>query len=310
MKDILIAGGTGLIGRHLCRFLRKQGYAIRLLSRHPERVREYPAFKWDIPTRYLDPASLDGVDAIVNLAGASIVERPWTKKRKALLVASRVDATHLLREALDALKVKPRRYIAASAIGYYGDRADEWVDEHSEGGQRGFLTTLARQWEAAAEAIAQSGVATALLRIGIVLARDGGALKPMALPGKLGLAPYFGHGRQWYSWIHVADLVRMIHQLLLQPELEGPWNGVSPHPVPLKTFVQTIAQVQRGFAWIFPVPESALRLVMGELADAMCSSTRVHPRRWQEETGFRWLYPQLQPALEELLRRPAASSDH
>ncbi len=305
MKHILIAGGTGLIGRHLCRFLRKQGYAVRVLSRRPERVREYPAFKWDIPRRYLDPASLDGVDAIVNLAGAGIAERPWTKKRKALLIASRVEATHLLREALDALKVKPRRYIAASAIGYYGDRADEWVDEYSEGGRSGFLSALARQWEAAAEAMAQSGIATARLRIGIVLAREGGALKSMALPGKLGLAPYFGHGRQWYSWIHVADLVRMIHRLLAQPELEGPWNGVSPQPVPLKTFVRTIARVQRGFAWSFPLPEGVLRLAMGELAEAICTSTRVRPRRWQEETDFQWLYPQLQAALEELLGRAA-----
>lgn len=304
MKTILIAGGTGLVGSHLCPFLRKQGHEVRLLSRNPDKVRDYPAFRWDVGARQIDRAALEGVDAIINLAGAGIADQPWTKARKQELIASRVDATLLLRDALAELKVKPRRYIAASAIGYYGNRADEWVDEDSGPGTSGFLTHLAVAWEEAARQVEALGIATALLRIGIVLAREGGALKPMALPGLFGMAPWFGNGRQWYSWIHVTDLVRMIHHLLTHPTLTGPWNGVSPNPVQLKDFVKAIARIRRGLALGMPVPEWLLRLGMGEMADTVLYSTRVRPRRWIEETDFRWLFPNLEDALEDLLRAP------
>ncbi len=304
MKTILIAGGTGLVGSHLCPFLRKQGYEVRLLSRHPDKVRDYSAYRWDVGTRQIDRAALEGVDAVINLAGAGIADRPWTSARKRELITSRVDATLLLRDALAELKVKPRRYIAASAIGYYGNRADEWVDEDSHRGTHGFLTELAVAWEAAAQQIEALGIATARLRIGIVLAREGGALKPLALPGLFGMAPWFGNGRQWYSWIHVTDLVRMIHYLLTRPTLTGPWNGVSPSPVRLKDFVKTIARTRRGLALGMPVPAWLLRLGMGEMADTVLYSTRVRPRRWLEETDFRWLFPELEGALEDLLRAP------
>ncbi len=304
MYTILIAGGTGLIGTHLSTFLRKQGHEVRLLSRRPHQVGHLPAFKWDITKRYIDLAALKGVDTLINLAGANIANRPWTKGRKAELIASRVAATRLLRDALSRQDTLPQRYIAASAIGYYGNSADEWVDEWSQPQSVGFLSTLAQQWEAAAEEIAALGIPTARLRIGMVLAREGGTLKPMTFSARLGLAPYFGRGQQWFSWIHVHDLVHMIYYLIEHRSATGPWNGVSPNPVQLKVFVKTLAHALGRPAISLPIPAKLIRLAMGQMADLLLHSTRVCPRRWLEQTDFQFQHPLLEQALAQLFSKP------
>ena len=296
---VAITGASGLVGRALVPFLTTGGHAVvRLVRRAPTAEDEA---RWDPDAGEIDGAALEGVDAVVNLSGENIAGGRWTDGRKALLRSSRVGPTRLLAETLAGLKKKPKVLVSASAIGYYGNRGDEWVTEESAPADD-FLGRLSVEWEQATEPAAKAGIRVVYLRTGLVLSPAGGALGKMLLPFKAGLGGVIGPGTQYMSWIALDDLLGAIHHALDHGELAGGLNAVAPEPVTNAVFTKTLGRVL-GRPTIAPAPAFALRLAFGEMAEAtLLSSTRVKPERLLA-TGYRFRFPQLEAALRHVLGR-------
>jgi uncharacterized protein len=293
---IAIAGATGLIGRQVVAFLTSGGHQVwQLVRRAPRNAQE---IFWDPEVGRLDAAALEGLDAVIHLGGETIMGR-WNVAKKARIRSSRIQSTHLLGNTLTKLQRPPRVFICASAIGYYGNRGEEILREEDLPGN-GFLPEVCREWEEVASIAARAGCRVVKLRIGIVLHPQGGALAQMLLPFQLGLGGRVGNGRQYMSWIAIDDIVQAIHHALINDSVTGPINLVAPNPVTNQQFTKTLGQVLSR-PTIFPVPTSALRLVLGEVADELAlSSTRVHPGRLLA-TGYQFLYPNLEQALRHVL---------
>ena len=250
---------------------------------------------WDPERGRLDPADLEGVDAVIHLAGESIASGRWTRARRERILRSRSDGTQLLAETLAGLSRKPRVFVSASAVGFYGDRGDEIVDEQSASGS-GFLAEVCRAWEAASEPAAKAGIRVVPLRIGIVLSASGGALSQMLLPARLGLGGPMGSGSAWFSWIALDDLIGLMHHLLFTESIAGPVNAVAPEPVRSAELARVLGRVLRRPAFL-RVPAFALRAALGDLADeALLASARVRSARLTG-CGFEFLYPDLESAL-------------
>jgi uncharacterized protein len=268
---------------------------VRLVRRGAESGAEVA---WN-PLAPLSPAKVSGFDAVVHLAGESIVGR-WTQQKKKAIRDSRVQGTRNLAAALAQSEAKPAVFVCASAIGFYGNRGDELLREESPGGQR-FLSEVCREWEDASRIAAEAGIRTVNIRIGLVLSATGGALPNMLKPFKLGLGGRIGSGQQWWSWIHVDDIVRGIHHAIRTELLSGPVNMVAPNPVRNAEFTKVLASVL-GRPAFFPVPEFALRLAFGEMAasELLLASQRVEPGKLTA-SGYTFRFPELRAALENLL---------
>jgi len=296
---ILVTGSTGLVGGTLMPFLSTGGHQpIPLLRSGKEHT---GAPHWDPAAGKIAGEALEGFDAVVHLAGENIASGRWSDEKKKKILDSRVAGTRLLCEALAKRKHKPKTLICASAIGYYGDRGPEVLDESAAPGT-GFLADVCRQWEAAADAARAAGIRVVHLRIGVVLAGDGGALSAMLLPFKLGLGGVLGSGQQYMSWIAIDDVVGAILFALTHEELSGPVNAVSPSPVTNRDYTKTLGKVLSR-PTILPVPGFAMHLGLGEMADELLlASTRVVPDVLQE-SGYEFRFPDLEPALRHLLGR-------
>jgi uncharacterized protein (TIGR01777 family) len=304
--DIVIAGGTGFIGKALCDTLRVHGHRVTMLTRRPAEVQRafgslVRAVEWDARTPGVWEQSLSGAQAVVNLAGASIADARWTESRKRLLTESRVDATRLLVQACDRLAVKPRVLINASGVGFYGPQDDEVVDE-SHGPGQGFLAGLCVQWESAAREAASQGIRVISLRTGMVLEKDGGALPRLALPFRLFAGGPVRPGTQWVSWIHRDDLVGLIEWALTASTVSGPVNAVAPSPVTMAAFCKTLGRVLHRPSW-FPIPEFVLKAALGELASIMTTGQKVCPSI-ALRNGYRFQYPFLEGALRAIYAKP------
>jgi uncharacterized protein len=298
-RTIAVSGSTGLIGSALIDSLRKDGHRIRRIVRGSPPTGS-PDVSWEPNEGVLDPAALDGVDAVVHLSGENIGQR-WTAEVRRKLRESRVRSTRLLSAAIASLVTGPRALVVAGGVGIYGDRGDELLDEESATGSD-FLADLGRDWEAAADPARRHGIRVVNARFGVVLSPDGGALQRLLLPFKSGVGGPIGSGKQWMSWISRTDLVRAIRFALDEAALEGPVNMMSPNPVRNEEFAHTLGSVLRRPS-LFRVPASALRLLYGEMADAtLLASQRVLPRKL-ERAGFTWLHPDLRTALEAELKR-------
>ena len=303
---ILVSGSTGFVGTSLVQALKRDGHMVTRLVR-PESSRpeadgqQGQIVRWDPASGQFDAPASEGVDALVHLAGASIAGSRWNAARKSLLRTSRVDATRHLIGALSRLQRPPRVIVAASAIGYYGDRGDEPLPESSLPGDY-FLAALCREWEADAASGAEFGARVVMLRFGIILATHGGALPRMLLPFKLGVGGRLGSGRQWMSWLTLDEAVGIVKFALASSVLTGPVNTVTSHPVQNKDFTRILARALHRPA-VFPAPAFALRVALGEMADALLLvSQRVVPGKLQQ-TGYRFAHPNLATALEEILRK-------
>jgi uncharacterized protein (TIGR01777 family) len=297
---VAISGASGLVGSALAAFLTSGGHqVVRLVRRDPDAEGEV---RWDPARGELDARALEGVDAVVNLAGEGIAGRRWNPERKAAIRSSRIESTHLLASTLAQLERRPRVLVNASAIGFYGDRGDELLDEKSTLGS-GFLAEVCREWEAATWPAEEAGIRVAKLRIGIVLSPAGGVLKIMLGPARLGLGGSLGNGRQFMSWIALDDLVGVIHHALFDESLSGAVNATAPNPAPNAEVVRALGRVLRRPSRL-SVPAGLLRLAMGrELADETAlASTRARPGRL-ESSGFQFLHPELEPALRAELGR-------
>jgi|SRR5579871_3639 len=297
--NVTISGASGLVGRRLLKLLMEAGHSVHVLSRHagtnlPPGV---GLSVWD-PANTVPPRDgLEAADAVVHLAGEPVAQR-WTAEVKQKIRISRVDGTRRLVEALAALPRKPETLISASAVGYYGARGDEILAESAPPGM-GFLPEVCAAWEREAQTAAALGIRVAIVRIGVVLDRRGGALARLLPPFRLGLGGPIGSGRQWMSWIHAADLVELFRSAIEKP-FSGVLNGVAPFPVTNRDFTRELARCLHRPA-IVPVPAFALRAVFGEMAEVLLASQRVVPRA-AEAAGFPFRFPQLGPALADLLR--------
>jgi uncharacterized protein (TIGR01777 family) len=295
---VLVSGATGLIGSALVPFLEKEGHeVVRLVRASPRPGSDDVA--WDPAAGRLEPGRLEGLDAVVHLAGENISEGRWTAEKKARIRDSRVKGTTLLCEALARLERPPAVLANASAIGYYGDRGDEALTEESPPGTD-FLAGVCQQWEAATRPAAEKGIRVVRTRFGLVLSPAGGVLGGMLPHFRRGMGGSLGSGQQWVSWVAIDDAVGAIHHALATTALEGPANVTAPGPVRNREFAETLARAV-GKSTLFPVPAVALRLAFGELTEAMLASQRVEPRKLIA-TGYSFQYPVLQRALEHLLR--------
>ncbi|MFL6227475.1 MAG: TIGR01777 family oxidoreductase [Pyrinomonadaceae bacterium] len=298
---IIVTGASGLVGSSLVPSLVGRGHEVTQLVRRKSKdagggVREV---EWQPERGEIDAASLEGHDAAVHLAGENIAGGRWTDEKKRRIRDSRVLGTRLLAETLAQLNAKPRAFVSASAIGYYGERGDEILTEASAPGA-GFLPDVCREWEAATEAASAAGIRTALLRFGVILSADGGALAKMLLPFKLGVGGNVGSGKQYYSWIALDDVVDIIHLALADDNLSGAVNVVAPEPATNAEFTKALGRAL-GRPTIFPAPAFGLRLAFGEMADALLlASERVLPERLRA-AGYEFKYPKLDGALRHVL---------
>jgi len=297
---ILMTGISGMIGSALAPYLRAAGHQVIGLTRKPSRADRNQLFFWDPGNRLLEPQALDGVDAIIHLAGENIAKGKWTRKRKQALLDSRVKSTELLASAVQSLPEPPKCFISASAVGYYGDTGETLVDEDAPAATD-FLGTLASQWEAPLEALsASTSVRTVMLRFGMVLSPSGGALKTMLPAFRMGGGAVLGSGRQWVSWISLLDVLRLVDTILKDDSWTGPVNSVTPEPVPFRTFAKTLGKVLNRPV-LLRVPGPIVRFLFGEMGQAvLMSSCRAHPAKL-EAKGFTFEHPTLESALEALL---------
>lgn len=304
---ILISGSTGLIGSALLERLRQDGHELIRLVRSPLATDD-PQAIWNIADGKMESGKLEDLDAVVHLAGENIASGRWTNEKKRAIRDSRVNGTRFLARTLAGLDRPPRAFLCASAVGFYGNRGDELLTEAAGPGV-GLLADICREWEAAAEPVQEAAERVVHLRIGLVLSRRGGALKAMLPMFRMGLGGRLGSGRQWVSWISHEDLVEAIVHCIEDDDVRGPVNMAAPNPVRNEEFTKALAETV-GRPAILPVPAFALRLAVGEMADALLLwGARMQPQRLLA-SGYEFRHPDLQQALAaELRNQPQMNSD-
>lgn len=294
---VLVTGATGLLGKNFIGRLLENGHQVLALARTPQKLSELPSenvFKWS-DSESVPPDALRGVDSIVNLVGENIADGRWTAKRKERLWNSRIDATKKIVEAIQCLNEneRPKVLVSASAVGIYGDTKDSTADEDTHSGN-GFLADLCKAWEQEALKAQALGLRVVLLRSGVILSKEGGALKKMG-PAVL------GSGKQWMSWIHIDDEVRFILHSLNRGDVSGPFNLVSPNAVTNSEFTKTLAKV-KGFPFTVAVPAIVLKSALGEMSGMLLESQRVIPKRTLD-CGFEFMFSDLETALRDVCLR-------
>lgn len=298
MKNILISGGSGLIGKVITSTLKEQGYKVAWLSRNPDTKSE-KSFSWDIKAQTIDPKALEWCDAIIHLAGAGVAEKKWTRERKQEILNSRVMSTQLLMDTLRRMDKRPKAVIAASAIGYYGmETGDKLVAEGDPSGND-FLAEVVDKWEKATEQFENLGIRTVRLRVGIVLSNEGGALTEMMKPP---VAAPLGNGTQYMSWIHIQDLANMFIHALTNSGLNGVYNAVGPTPVSNAILTRRAAKFKGKPFVNIGVPGFILKLVLGEMAEIVLGGSRVCNDKIHS-SGFNYQFPELDTALKNIFKK-------
>jgi uncharacterized protein (TIGR01777 family) len=295
-STILIAGGSGLIGSQLAELLRQSGHQIRLLSRSPKGDVQ---FYWDPAKGEIDTKSLQGVDAVINLAGAGIADKRWTADRKKVLVESRVQSAALLFREMERMPNRPKTYLSASAVGIYGNSGEIWMREDSKPTEQSFMVDCCEQWEAAADTMMSLGIRIVKFRIGVVMAKEGGALAEIVKPLRFGLGAYFGNGQAWWPWIHREDVCRAFIWALDNQGVAGVFNLCSPNTARGKALVKSTAKAMRQVALFLPAPAFVLQLIFGEMSAVILNSNRVSSEKLIE-AGFEFKWPELDSALVDI----------
>lgn len=294
LMKALITGATGLVGTQLQKSFTAIGYEMLLASRQEPKDDHH--IQWSIEGGFSEPEKLEGVDIVVHLAGENVSGLRWTDEKKKAIRDSRVLGTRNVVDAISKLKQKPRVFIASSAIGFYGERGDEEVTESSAAGDS-FLAGVCKEWEAESRRAEDAGIRTVLLRTGIVLSKDGGALATMLTPFKLGVGGVVGSGKQWMSWISLDDEIAIINYAIENESIRGAVNAVSPSPVTNHDFTKTLGDVLYRPTFL-PLPEFAISMIFGEMGDALLlASTKVIPKRLLD-AGFEFKYTDLKSAIE------------
>lgn len=295
---ILVSGSSGFIGSALIPYLQDKGFDVSRLIR--KKIQSQIDIFWDPENGILERESVEGFDVIINLCGENIVGR-WTQKKKNRIKTSRVNTASLISKTISELTDPPKLFISASAVGFYGNRGDEVLNEKSAIG-KGFLAGVSNEWETAAKVNVNSGTRVVLLRSGLVLGKSGGALKQMLTPFKMGLGGMLGDGKQYWSWIALDDTLGSIFHIVNTDSIQGPVNIVAPDPVTNKEFVHILSEVLKRPA-LFHMPAFIIRSIFGEMADeGLLSSTRVYPAKLTE-SGYKFNYHDLKKALNDIVYR-------
>jgi uncharacterized protein (TIGR01777 family) len=295
MRNILITGGSGLVGRKITQILERKGYTVAWLSRNPNNNSQ-KSFAWDIEKQSLDEEAIVWADGIIHLAGAGVADKRWSASRKKAILESRTNSTALLRQAMEKANKRPEVFVSASAVGYYGfNTGDQQVDENSPSGSD-FLSQVVIAWENEVKEVEKLAIRTVMLRIGIVLDNQGGALVEMLKPP---VAAPLGHGKQWMSWIAIDDLARMFFFALENQQVKGIYNAVGPKPATNEELTQKAAK-KVGKVYVgLGVPGFALKLVLGEMAQMVLGGNKVSAKKIRD-AGFEFRYPTLEEALEKI----------
>jgi len=292
---ILISGASGLIGQEIVTSLSSQGHQV--LSLHRNTTKEFPY--WDIGKKIIELGKGSEIDAVINLAGENIAEGRWTYEKKNRILRSRIDGTKLIAEYFSKAKHKPKVIISGSAIGYYGNRGEENLDENSTKGS-GFLSEVCSEWETATEMATKSDIRVVNIRFGMVLSSKGGALAKMIFPFKAGLGGIIGDGKQYMSWVTINDVIEIINHILKTEKIHGPVNLVSPEPVTNYQFTKILGKILRR-PTIFPLPAFLAKIIFGEMAqELLLSSTKVKPDKLLK-SGYSFKNPTFEVALRILL---------
>jgi len=298
MKKVLIAGGSGLIGKELIKACADKNYEVAILSRSNKSINGAKVIQWDLKKGTIN-GDISSYDYIINLTGAGIADKPWTTKRKKVIIDSRVQSADLLKKTLTKSGHRPKAIINASAIGYYGDSGDTVLTENSPIQTKEFLSEVCDLWERAGQTLESVTSRLVILRIGTVLSDEGGALDKMVPPIKLGMASYLGSGKQWMSWVHIKDITKMMIHFIEHDNTQGIYNGVSPNPMTNKEFTKVLKKVINRFALVLPAPTLAIKTIFGELSRLVLNSNRVSAEKVMA-TGFEFSFPDLESALREL----------
>ncbi|MFN8276531.1 MAG: TIGR01777 family oxidoreductase [Chitinophagales bacterium] len=301
MKKVLVTGASGAIGAALLPQLVAQGYQVHVLGRTlktPQSSIHY--FQWDVAAGIMDEKALDGVEGIIHLAGAGVADQRWTAARKREILDSRVNSTRMLIDFLRKGNHQVRRFVCASAVGYYGDTGGDWISETHQPAKT-FLAAVCEAWEAAAQEAEKLGIAAVSCRIGIVLDATSGALPELIKTLPLGVAGYFAKSPLFYPWIHVQDIAAIFVHAVSNESMRGIYNATAPHPVSQREIVAASRKILGSHAVMLPVPKPAVQLLVGEMADMLFCSQRCSADKLLK-TGFVFRFPQLEEALSDLLK--------
>ena len=297
MQSILITGGSGFIGSYLVPRLQSSGKTVSVIGRKISS--NFSSFKWDIDKKTIDSKCLDGIGTIIHLSGAGIADKRWTTNYKKEILESRINSSALLFETLKSVPNTVHTVISASAIGYYGDTGNVWVEEDFRGPED-FLGTTCKEWEKSVRQFEGMGIRVAILRIGLVLAKNNGVLPALTLPIKYFLGAPLGNGKQYMSWIHIEDLCRMFDFVIDNKKMHGVYNAVAPGPVTNKIFTKQIAKIIHRPIWPINVPSFLLKLILGEKAAIVLRGQRVSSEKIRM-AGFNFLHNDLENTLKLLL---------
>jgi len=299
MTSILVTGGTGLIGKHLCKLLRDKGYKVTVLSR--TQTTKPNTFYWNIETDYIDTKAITEANYIIHLAGTGIADKPWTKERKRILVNSRVDSTNLLFKKVKELNPNLKAFIAASGIGYYGTTTSSKIHTENNASGTDFLSEICKLWEKASLQFSLLNIRTVIFRTGVVLTKKGGAFEKISKPIKLGIGSALGNGQQYMPWIHIEDLCNMYIEAIEKNELTDTYNAVAPEHITNNEFIKNIATVLKKPLWLPNTPSFILKLIFGEMALILLEGSRVSSAKIVA-TGFKFNYPTLNKAIKNLIK--------
>lgn len=296
--NILITGGSGLIGQHLSRLLQQNGHRVSWLVRKPV-AGPIPSYRWSPDQSYVDESAFRENEVLIHLAGENVGQSRWTGKRKQQILESRTKGTQLLTETLSRIQHSIKTVICASATGYYGNSTDKLFTETSEAGND-FLAVVTQQWESAAKGFEIPGVRVVTFRIGVVLSKDGGAIPQLIRPIKWFIGAPIGSGRQILSWIHIDDLCNMFFKAITDQGIKGIYNAVAPAPADNATITRLIARILHRPLILPPVPGFVLKLLLGEMSVIVTDGAKVSSEKIQQ-TGFKFMFPQAEEALKDIL---------
>lgn len=302
MLTILITGGTGVIGRELSDKLRSKGYRVAILSRTTRKNTDIAHYYWDPDKKIIEKEALETADYIIHLAGANIGDKKWSKQRREQIINSRIQSANLLHDKISEASKKPKAFISASAIGYYGTTTSDKIFCETDPPGNDFLGETCRLWEHAADNFEKLGIRTVKIRTGIVLSKQGGVLAKMSVPTKLGIGSAIGSGRQYMPWIHIDDLCGIYVKALEDTQMNGAYNAVAPNQPTNKDFMQTLAHVLKKPFWAPAIPSLPMRIIFGQMSSLLLEGSRISPEKIIA-SGYNFLFPSLESALTDLLAK-------
>jgi uncharacterized protein len=298
--SVLITGGSGMIGKHLTSLLLAKGYSVTYLSRKVVTGGNVKSFKWDPDKKFIDHEAFKGIDFIIHLAGANIGEKRWTENRKREILESRINSASLLFDRIQSVGINLKGFISASATGIYGSETSQKIFEENDLPSKDFLGSVCRSWEESAGLFCKAGIRTVKLRTGIVLEKNDSALTKLMIPARFGFLVQTGSGHQYMPWIHISDLCRIYLKAMEDTEMCGVYNAVAPQHATHREFMKCLAGVLKVPLFPVPVPEMALKLVLGEMSDIILKGSRVSSEKLLG-TGFTFLYRSLEEALSDVI---------